>query len=318
MIHTSKGKNIITCLVLLFTICCKIQPGSDKKNPDSNSIYKLQLHPDIGSKYSYAITNESKTKIETDGKKIELKKKYDVEIHYEISKDSAGLFLINMGYDKIHIYTKNGDTESELDASNSANTTDPVEKMLGALKAANISAIVNAAGDIKAINGYQGIANDFLSAIKTNNISEKTKAQMQWKHLIEDEFVKKNMDQLFKIFPDSALHTGDKWKIFSTEKNDINIRIKNFYKLKAIHDGIADIESEGEIVADSTTSNLMGYDVTSDIKGEQTGVYLMDIKTGMLNQCNIKSQLEGSIQMLGRDIPVFIETLVKIEGKKIK
>jgi hypothetical protein len=114
------------------------------------------------------------------------------------------------------------------------------------------------------------------------------------------------------------VHIGDKWKLFSNEKSDISFNVKNFYTLKEINDGVASIESNGEIASDSTDTNLMGYNVTTDLKGQQQGEYAMDIKTGMLMHCKITAAIKGTIQMMGREIPIEIEMNVKIDGELLK
>jgi len=189
--------------------------------------------------------------------------------------------------------------------------------MLGALKSANIVATVSSAGEVKSVSGYQEIANQILSRVDAS-VTDKAKAQMQWKQMVEQRLVKKNMDQLFKIFPDSAVHIGDKWKLFAHENEEIGFVVKNFYTLKAINDGVANIESVGQIESDSLASSVMGYEVSSDLKGESDGIYGMDIKTGMLVNCVITTKMEGTLQMAGRDIPIKMETKIKIEGLKLK
>lgn len=301
---------------IVFVLSCNIHLGADRNNPRENKIYRLRLNPPPGSKYHFNMSNESKLDIVVSDKEVENIKKSDVAINYEINNDSAGDLILGMTYDKIHIYTKNGDVVTDMDAANGPSSIDPVEKMLGALKAAHILATIDSGGNVKSVKGYQEAAERILSGIDVS-ISDKAKAQLQWKQLIEQGIVKKNMDQLFKIFPDSAVHIGDKWKLFSTEKSDVNFTVKNFYTLKSIEDGVANIESEGEIATDSTSSNTMGYDVVSELKGSQEGIYAMDIKTGMLLTCNVTTRIEGTVQVMGRDAHVNMKTDIKIDGQKL-
>jgi hypothetical protein len=290
---------------------------SDRNNTGDDKLYKLRLNPASASRYNYIITNDSKTSLEVNDKKIENTRKTDVQVNYEINKDSLGDFLVSMVYDKIHLHTKNGDTETELDAANASTSHDPVEKMIGILKDAKIVATVTTSGQVLSMSGYQDITDKILSSVITNNLEDKLKAQTRWQQMIEQGFIKKNIDQLFKIFPDSAIHIGDKWKSFSSEKSEVSFNVKRFFTLKAINDGVADVESEGEITSDSAVSNAAGQQAVSDLKGKQQGIYLVDIKTGMLVSCNIVTNIEGTIQMMGRDVPVKIENSVKMEGRKL-
>jgi hypothetical protein len=310
-------REILLPFLIFFVLSCKIQPASNRNYAGENKIFKLRLNPPAGSTYHFEISDESKLNIEVSDKEIETTKKTDVAINYNINKDSAGNFIFDMTYDKIHLYTRKGDDVSDLDAANAANSTDPVEEMLGALKGANIIATVSPTGNIKSLEGYQEVASRILAGIDAS-AGDKAKAQQQWQQVVEQGIIKKNMDQLFKIFPDSAVHVGDQWKLFSTEKNEINFMAKNFYTLRSIDDGVANIESEGEVTTDSTSTNVMGDDVSSDLKGTQEGVYAMDIKTGMPLSCKISATIEGTMQMVGREVQIKMKTKVKMDGQKLK
>lgn len=300
----------------ILALSCRIQPGSNRNNDGENKIYRLRLNPPAGSKYHLQISNSSKLHLEVSEKEIDKAKKMDVGIDYDISKDSAGNFLFAMTYNKIHLYTKNGEIVSDLDAENAATSLDPVEEMLGALKTARLVATVSPAGSVRSVSGYREVADRVLTGINAA-AGDKAKAQMQWKDVVEQGIIKKNMDQMFSIFPDSAVHVGDKWQLSSTEKTDLNFTVKSSYILKSISDGVANITCEGEIVTDSSSTTMMGYDVLPDLKGTQDGEYAMDIKTGMLLSCRVTAKITGTVQVMGREAKIKMDTEIKIDGQKL-
>jgi hypothetical protein len=103
----------------------------------------------------------------------------------------------------------------------------------------------------------------------------------------------------------------------TNETDAIRVKFSTF-KLKDIDDGIALIESEGDLTSDKSESNLMGYSVTSNLQGDQQGEYEIDTKTGMLLKNKVTAKVEGSIQIMGKDVPLTIKTTVKMNGKKIR
>ena len=309
----------ILFLLFLFSSC---KTGADSnRNYDSfnpDKVYKLQLNPTAGSAYHYEITNETEIKVETDDKKIIHLNKTNVGIKYTIDKDSAGNFLLTMLYDTIHLYTRNNDTETELDAANAGFSLNPVEKMLGILKEATIISTINSAGQTMSMRGYEEIGDRIIESLGTEDMAIKNFAQSQWKKTIGDGLIKKNMDQLFKIFPDSAVHLQDTWKLTTKEEGDLSLNVKNIYTLKAINSEIALITSEGKIKSNNTSINAPGIsNVTADLQGEQKAQYEMEAKTGMLISCTIQTNAEGTIKMMGREIPVTINASVKMKGKRL-
>jgi hypothetical protein len=241
-----------------------------------------------------------------------------VGFSYAVDKDSAGNFLFTMKYDKIQVHTKTEDTETDLDADNATLTLDPVEKMLGILKTANIVAIVTPAGEIKTVTGYKELTARIMENFGNADAYTKITAQAQWEQFVQKGVIQKGMDQLFKIFPDSAVHVGDKWKTGSSESEELGLKAKSFFTLKEINNGIARITASGDIASDSSTVNVMGQMVNASLKGRQQGGYEMDTKSGMLTKSSISAKVKGTIQMMGREIPVNIETSVTINGKQIK
>ena len=314
-------KNYLFLSVILFClISCKTGPGADRQYEANNGkrVYKLNLNPTSGSEYEYEIINESNVNMEVDDKKVDNVSKSEVVVLYTLNKDSAGNFLLSMQYKKVHIYTKTGETETDINTDNTAATDDPVEKMIGILKNAAIEATVNPLGEIISVKGYDEIADKIISGLNIEDAYTKNIARARWQQAIGEGVIKKNMSQLFKIFPDSAVHVGDKWKLNSTQDGELGFNIKSFYTLKHMNDEVAVIASEGEIGGDNATINVSGNLVKSNLKGTQEGEYRVELKTGMMSEGEINSKVEGTLQMMGKEIPITVKSEVKIKGKKIR
>ncbi len=128
--------------------------------------------------------------------------------------------------------------------------------------------------------------------------------------------VKNTMDQLFKVFPDSAIHIGDTWKIDSKQEGELPMITKSIYTLKAINDDIAIISSEG-IITSGEFNSIMGYNnATLNLEGKQTAEFEVETKTGMLINGKIKAAINGKLELMGKEIPVEIKTSVKMNGSK--
>jgi hypothetical protein len=308
--------------ILAFFICvfiaasCKL-PNEDKKYTDPESItYHLKFNPDSSSKYHYDIKNTTETEIELENKKIQSINTTTTGMSYVINKDTSGNYIVNITYDKVHLYTKTNDSETEADAENASFPLNPADKMLGALKDANLTVSISPTGDIKILSGYKELSEQLMSSLDANDVNARSVAQKQLDKLIGEGMIQKNLDQLFKMFPDSAVHVGDKWKIDSRQNGDFNLNIKTFYRLKDIHNGVAYINSESDLESDNTPIAMLGASVIPNLKGTQEGKYEMEAKTGMLLNGAITSEVKGNMQMMGREVPVKIKTKVNIKGEK--
>ena len=312
-----KNTALAIIIAIVFLPSCKINPDSSRKNAEQNGrVYKLRLNPDPNTKYYYTIGDESNLIFEVNDKKVENATKTNVDVYYSIKKDSTGNFLVSMDYDKINVYIKNGDDKSEMDAANAQNSINPAEKMLGMVKEAKLVAVVNSLGEVKSVTGYNEMASKILAGFAPGDTYGRNLAESRLKKLIDQGVIRNNIENLFKVFPDSSVHVGDRWKLSTRENNDVGLRVEYFYTLKDIQGNHAFIYSESKITSDSSVSNLMGYDVTASLSGEGEGEYEVDLKSSMLIKGKSSSKINGTIEMIGREIPMSIETKFQIDGKK--
>ena len=155
---------IVAIFSLSILISCKTGSHSNTLyNSDKRNDLSLRLHVTSGESISYHIISQNTFKVELNSKKIDNSTKADVTVNYTFRKDSADEFLMNIDYKNIHLHSKNGDDVIDADAANGDSSTDQMEKMLGLLKTANISAQLGPLGEIRAVNGYKELGSKILS-----------------------------------------------------------------------------------------------------------------------------------------------------------
>ena len=312
---TVMKKRFALVLVVIVQISCNSK--SIQGLGDADKVYSLKVKPTTGTKMRYEISNETKTEFEVNEKKIENIAKSEATVSYSINQDSIGNYLVGIKYEKIHVYSKIGENETDYDTEQPVSETDPVSQMFAALKASNISVLIKSSGEVVKVNGYQQILNHIFNGINREDPATKEVIQKQWQQMVEQSLVKKNLVQLFEIFPDSAVHVGDKWKFLTKQTENIAFKINNVFRLKSINNGVAFLESHGKITADSTATTISGYSATSSLTGEQDGEFEIDIKVGLPQYSKVSIDIDGNIQVNGRDIPFVMNSLVKMKGSQI-
>ena len=242
-----------------------------------------------------------------------------VGISYFTDRDSAGNLILHTVYEKIHFHSKNGDTETDLDTEHTGESKDPVEELLGILKNDTITVVVSPMGETRSIRGYEEMKTRLLNKISAGgNAYLRSTAEKQFDQRIKEGLIKNTMQQFLNIFPDSAVHVGDRWKINTTQQDQLKLNISSSFQLKDIVDGRATIISQGDVTSAGSSGVISGYDYTADLKGQQHGQFEIEIATGMLLNSSISSDIEGSLSVMGREVPVKLHTAIKMEGKKLK
>lgn len=308
---------IISLLFLLSS--CKVQSGSDHLFSDlEKESYKLVLNPEPGSQYYFDMVSETNMHIEVEGQEVDNKNRSEMGMFYSVDKDTTGDFKLGVRYDKIKMYVTNNGVASTFDADNGLASHDPVEKMLGVMKSSAITATVSPSGHMKAISGFQEMGDRLMADFAAGDTYGRQVAKNQWDKLIQSGQLASNMEQLFTLFPDSLVRIGEKWKLNTKQTGDFDLNVKTTFKLKSIVAGVALIEAEGDLESVPNTSQAIGYNTQAHIKGQQKGRYEMEVKTGMLIASQVTSTLKGTMQVMGREIPVTIEMTQDVKGRKIK
>src|SRR5258708_15901845 len=122
--------------VLLVLLCsCKTQPDANRHYADGNEKkeYKLTLRPDKGEQYYYDVSNESEVKMEIGDRKVDNINRAHTGVIYMLDRDSANDLLLDMSYDKVHLYSKENDEVTEQNAANAPTSRHPVERILAAM-----------------------------------------------------------------------------------------------------------------------------------------------------------------------------------------
>jgi hypothetical protein len=280
-----------------------------------NPTLPIRFNPRVGSTYHYELTSETTLTVKGGKKDVDADSKSAMAVNYGVSKDH-GEFVLEMTFQKIHFYQKDGNVVMDADATQAAGASDPTRQVLAAFKAATIFARVHRADYTVAFSG--GV--EVVDPIVDRNYAEADQAQARtyWRQWAEQEIIWKNLDPLTWIFPDTAQRIGDHWRIMFTNKEDINFKIDNHFQLESIKGRIAAIRSEGRISNDPAGTWLLGEPVTGNLTGKEEGVCFVDIATGMPVAMEFSVHVEAVVEKGGREERLKFGTTMKMKGGKVK
>ncbi len=281
------------------------------------TVGKLSPQALASNEIYYTFKNEINTKIEFNDQKAAVTNKVKIGLLFEVLSDTGNNAQLRITYDKIHIALKDKNGEQEFN-DNNPNGTEPLSRMLSNLKGSSLLITTNPKGEILKVSGQKEIYDKILADLGGLDDASRVILQTQLSKLAGDEFVKNNVGRLFKLFPDTAVQVGDAWSSSEQQTTDLKFLIDTKNTLSSVNNGLAEVETESTITSDKNSSGtVMGYGVASNLKGEQTGTFAVDTATGMLMKGKTKASVEGTVQVMGRNIPITIEMKRTIEGKKL-
>lgn len=204
-----------------------------------------------------------------------------------------------------------------MDADNGANSADPVENFLGKIKGSSILAVINKNGQVLSGNETKNFIDSLVSSINIQDQRMRDQLKEQLSQLMGEGFIKNNLEN-FHIFPDTAVYVGDSWtRQNSTSASNITLNGVTKYTLTSISNGVANIEAESQISNVSNNGDKSLNNINADLKGTQEGEFEVNAQTGMLLNGKSSATIKGSLQLMGREVPVTIKMKRKVEGKKM-
>jgi len=320
--------SIFFCLIEMFCInSCKNGTGHTKhggsgnnagSGSDGDAKYQFGIHLSKGQKYYYNTKTTIQTTLEVNNKKTETSNQSEMGMFYEVLQDSGNIFSVKITYDKLHIVLKKTDTEDQVyDADNAAESFDQMDQLLSNIKGTSITVTLDSKGNIISTSGSKEIMNKVMGPMSSGDPQMKAKVQELVSRLTGPAFVDETLKESFKLFPDSGLYVGDSWKRQSTQSADMKFDVNSTYTLTSLDDGIAKIESEGKIAnPKNTTATFMGYNVESDLGGEQEGEFKADMESGLLLHGKTNISIKGYIRILGKNVPVKFRVKKEITAVK--
>lgn len=280
----------------------------------STTVLPIRFNPPVGSIYQYQLESETDLKVRGGKNDIDRHAKLDMTVHYAISKE-GNEFLLEMSFDKIHLYTRDGKIVTDVDAAHAPAVSDLTGQVLAALKANSIYARVRLTDFTVTYGGAMEVIRPVVDQYYKK--SDREQARKQWGEWVKQEMVWQNLDPLTRIYPDSARQLGDRWRLPWTNRQDINFDVDNQFQLESINAGIATIRSAGPISNSRSGTWLLGDRLTGDLTGEEIGMWYVNVATGMPIAVALAVHVQGKGVVGGREVLIDWRQTTKMKGKRL-
>lgn len=296
----------ITGLLSLFLICC----GSENRNTSGHNdpeYFQVRLNPEPGKKYTYTIENSSEMVQEVNGQEIENSTKLEIQTVYNFLRDTSQKLRLNMSYEKFKLSVKALDQEKELDAATASLSFIPSDKMFAAFDKATVSAVVDSVGNVAEVYGTDVIRSK-MTAYAGNNEEALEMLNGSLKQYVGEQFFRESVENCLKAFTTRKLKTGDTVVVTIPMGGEFNISAAVVYKLVSVKKGIAEISINADVEMKDQQLVVENTTVRATLSGKQSGSLKINTSTGMVEKTETNTNMSGTMQVMGREVPFRMKT----------
>ncbi len=311
---------VFSCSIIFLFIACH-QDKNKNQNHSANGTssaanYTFGLHLKAGDQYYYTINNTTAVTVDFDGKKINNNNVSNIGLLYRVIADTANKYVVQITYKKLHTVAKKGAATEEMDADNKYSFNDN-EKLLSALKDQSITITINQKGELLSVGGYKEIADHITAQLPQTNEEESKELQSKLASMLGESFIKSNVGANASLFPSHSIQPGDDWTKETTETTPFPIKGTTHYQLDDVDDNMAKITASSELVSSSGKTQIMGAEAMANLKGKSKSNYKLNTVTGIVVNEKATSNLEGTMQVMGREVPIEVSVEKMVEVKKL-
>jgi Family of unknown function (DUF6263) len=292
---------LLAAITILMMAVTSLQSCENADGP-GGSIFKFNLETD--KQYDYEIIWDMDQKMMDKESKINLLAGYS----FEVTDEKDKIKTLRGVYSNFRLYMKIMDMEMDIDTEKPVDNVsgeDPMtlmKKLFSGIKGKTFTMKVDEEGNVLSVTGFEEIINGMVDSA---GVDEDMKLQMRvsLKDQFNEQELKNQFAQAFMIFPNKSVKVGDSWQKKFKMGGKMPASYSTTYTVKKM-------ENE-QITLDAKTT-ITSAEGEMEVKGEQTGILLVNSKTGLVVNAEFTQEMETKTQ----DFQIKINGKGKIRGKE--
>ncbi|POY37050.1 hypothetical protein C3K47_08305 [Solitalea longa] len=272
----------------------------------------LKQNLTLGKKYTYEMNVDQNINQDVMGQQIDMKQLLNITYSFDIVNAIKQDKNIKVVYDKIYSLTEAMGASTEYDSAKDDGTGN---NPLSALKGAGFTMVVSPKGEVKSVKGADEMMEKMAQKSSSDSATVEKVKEMLGKQF-GNEALKSTMESSLKIYPDKPVKVGESWMIESSVQSMLPMNIKSTYTLNEVKDNKAYI-TVNSVISANGPAEIMGLTLQTNLNGQNNGNMVLDIKTGVALDYQVKVEIDGTMSAMGQNIKMKINGANKVIGKEL-
>jgi hypothetical protein len=300
-----KKISILSAALLMVIVFTAMQSCKPSGKASTSKLLKFNLEK--GKGYDYEIIWDMDQKIMGQQSQISIAGIYALKV----TDDSAHIKSLTGTYRSFKMNMKMMGMEIDIDTDKPSpalseeemkkNPMGMMNRVFSGIIGKSFIMKVDEEGNVLEVSGFQEMLQGMADSMGANeDMRDKIAASL--KDQFNEQTIKDQFAQIFTIFPNKEIKTGDSWeKIFSIG-GKMPAKYHTTYTVKEI---------EGDNVTLATKSRIESDGGDVEVKGNQTGEMIIDSKSGLMINGSFNQELDTKVQGMS----MTISGRGKIKGK---
>ncbi len=168
---------------------------------------------------------------------------------------------------------------------------------------------VSPKGKVSKVSGLREILEDLRANTAANTI------QLAQTFFDEDKIIS-NYSSAFGYFPNHAVKVGESWIMGHKMQSIVPIDISGNYTLKEVKGNTAVIGLAADIAMKNDTMEVQGLTAKMDLKGNYSGDYKMDLRSGLPLAGSMDMPVSGTMEVMNTIVPLNVKTSMDMRCKQ--
>jgi hypothetical protein len=283
--------------------------------------YMLRLNLENGQRYQQRMTMSQSIDQVMNGVTVTMNQDMTLDYDYSVTDvDAQGVATVESTYDRIASKVSTQGMAVSYDSATAEGSISPEFRPLAAMVGKTFTMRISPLGSVVSIEGLSEIL-DAVIAEMTIDGPAREQVLENMKRQFGEEAMKDLIEQAMAIYPPEPVAVGDSWVKTIEIRQMVPLKLDNTWVLKEVNENTATLEVTSLIgpAGDDTTVNMMGTDLNVQLEGAQSGISVIDRKTGWVESSTVNQNVDGTMTLPageglpeGMSIPLSIRSTVTV------
>ncbi|MEY3444930.1 MAG: hypothetical protein RLZZ519_3211 [Bacteroidota bacterium] len=313
-----KSKILFSAFWILFVLMVgtSCNPGGTGSSGGSGDKVQLEIAVTPGLVYKQVTKTDQTSSQKMMGIATKTSQVTEMYLKNEVlSVGEDGLADIKCTYERIKVESDNSMMGKKTFDSDQAPSEVPMEfRGYTALVGKSIGFKIDKRGTVQEVHGVDSLFDYVMQSVSEEGGMGMEAVKTAMKSTFGDEAMKSMMQSASIQYPDVLIAEGDTWGKKISSMGAMPLSMDVTYKVDHIDADKVVLSYEGTIATDKEKALDLGImEMSMNMSGKYSGTSEIDRKTGLVLKSSVDQDMDGSMGVMGMNVPVNIQQKITID-----